>query len=391
MTGPASTQASTSQAASRPSSQPAFRGERIGDQKRAVISAQGADFLHDLVIDGKSVGRYYAVAQVIFSPDEKHVAWVAARKQPMMIGDGGGYDVWVDGKQFEAKFRYVADNTMGQTAGFMFSPDSQRWAVLGQVFSSEEDNRLNHFNGGVGGYAVMVDGKMGPTFTAIVKNTLQFTADSKSVIYAAGTPRKQDYAIYRDGVAGKKWNWIGPGSIKFSPDGKHIAYTAFTGEQVGRFTGDDPTPAGMNSTWYAGIPAFVKDDEVVEPSGGFFRFSADWSHVVWLRMKMQNPSNGPIKAVLIADGQEAVGLGTDARLKSIVFSPSGQRFVALLHYSTFGRVAIDGKMYRFDSGIDASDAVCTESGPVLLYIGSSAGDRWMQFDPTGGRVAIPAP
>jgi len=143
-------------------------------------------------IDGVEVKEYgyRSVHGLTFSPDSKHVAYVADFR---VVVDG------VEGKQYN------------NIESPIFSPDSKRVAYA----ATSGNKQLVVVNG--------VEGKAYGDFSGgtAVKGII-FSPDSKRVAYAA--KREDKWLVVVDGLEGKEYRGIG--TIVFSPDSKRIAYCA---------------------------------------------------------------------------------------------------------------------------------------------------------------------
>jgi Tol biopolymer transport system component len=151
-----------------------------------------------VVLDGKEGKEYYGIgtASIIFSLDSKHVAYVAAR------GDKR-FCVVVDGLEGSSEYDGIAD----KTPFIAFSPDSKHVA-----YAAIRGGRQ----------LVVVDGVEGTEYDGIISPT--FSSDSRRVAYAAIRGGKQLVVI--EGKENAEYDGIGADSIIFSPDSKHVAYTA---------------------------------------------------------------------------------------------------------------------------------------------------------------------
>lgn len=326
-----------------------IRGQQVGlhdrisrvfvsqDEKRYAYVAHDDGFAQRLYLDGKHVDDYFQVGELAFSQDGQTAVWAAAKQQPDSGPDG--YDIYVDGKRFVAGFRWVgADPTTA--CPIAISPDHRRWAVRGQVFGPR--------NGGIGGYAVMVDGKMQPTFGEVVDGSLRFTADSTEVLYAAGTPRKGGYRLYRNGVPGKAWNYI-LGGIQLSADGRHVAYTAYTGEQS-RFVVAELDSG--NPDWSPGLPGLVIDDVLRVPNTDLWRVSPDLTRVLAVKMEMDNPFNGVIRTHLQVDDHKILDLPVDGPSLQALFSRDGRHYCCWSAAKDQPLVIVDGRVLPMPAGLE---------------------------------------
>ncbi|MDB5326477.1 MAG: hypothetical protein JWM57_2046, partial [Phycisphaerales bacterium] len=230
-----------------------------------------------------------------------------------------------------------------------------------------------------------------PIFGDVMKGTVLFSADSKTLFYAAGTPHKRDYAVYRNGKPGTAFNFIPGYSLKVSPDGQHVIFKAFNGKEEGPFLGDDPSPRGMNQMWYVGFPSLVKDDQILDNASGRYWISPDWKHMVWGRIdSTQKLPMGGFAESLIDDGKEVAKLPASAEVIALEFSANGRRWAALVNSRLASEVQIiaDGRAFVLPPFVRAETITCPDSGPLKLQARDGRGVvRIYQFDPTHGRPA----
>jgi len=211
-----------------------------------------------LVLDGKE-GQYFDgvnPASLVFSPDSKHVAFIAQQgiKQFIVVDgqQGPGYDILgsapvfsPDGKYVayaacvgactnasDSKWRMVVQDVAGsgimqqaregsQYEGLgstiLFSPDSQYLAYVastgGKQFVVVEHDLAGNISTAEGAH-----------YDGIGRGTVTFSPDSKRIAYVAGANGKQ--FVVADGQRGPDYDSIGKGTPVFSTDGKHVAYAA---------------------------------------------------------------------------------------------------------------------------------------------------------------------
>jgi hypothetical protein len=298
---------------------------------------------------------------------------LAAKQQPLSEKDPGGFDVYVNGQIVPAHFRFaghnVYDNGLGSIA---VSPDGKRWAVRGQVFGPETPQA-----GGVGGFAVMVDGKMGPTFGDVVEGTLQFTPDSRDVLYAAGSPSGGDYAVYRNHQPGRQWDYIAPKSLKPLRGGKSVAYIAHEAGPS-RFTAFDPVPGRQPRQ--TGVPLLAIDDRTVFPScGNNSIVSEDGQHTVVVSMSMPNPMNGPMTFTLQCDAKPVGPVPAEAKQVELRYSPDCRHWFAFINdrFSQSPAVYIDGKGQSLPPEVYFLGGSIDNNGVVRLMVLASKSIWWL--------------
>ena len=168
------------------------------DRKRiAYFRATGDGEKCSMIVDDIEGARYDALDRPLFSPDSRHVAYVASRKgRKFSVVDG------VEGKEYEA------------VAGITFSPDSKQTAYI----AVQDDERF-----------VVLDGVEQPVrFDAVHASGPIFSPDSQRLGYAARRGVKW-FAVV-DGKEGKEYD--GAGAFVFGPDSKHWAHFAERGENA---------------------------------------------------------------------------------------------------------------------------------------------------------------
>jgi WD40 repeat protein len=169
------------------------------------------------------------------------------------------------------------------------------------------DSRNFAYSAFLGTKAVVVkNGKPGPLFDAVVRDSITFSPDSSRLAYFAGRTRKvmlgrhdDELIAVIDGVTGPIWHKVG--DIIFSPNSKRIAYIA-----AQRSSGPYST-----MEWYV-----IENGEKVGPWDTLVDnsvvFSPDSEYLGFAGKK-----NGKFKIWI--EGQEEDGAG------NLVFSPNGQR------------------------------------------------------------------
>lgn len=347
------------------------------DGKRLAYVASGENFRWTLYLDGKPQGDFFDVSDIIFGPAGA-VAWLAADEQP--TEPGKGYDIYVNGQRYDAKFRWVYGESDGKKREFHFSPDGKRFAVLGQVHGG------GRHDGGIGGYAVMIDGKIGPVHKDIVPHSLQFSADGSHVFYAAGTPTKGDYAVYKNFQPGKsRWNFIH--SLQVSRDGARYAFVGFDGAQEGRWLAQ--THAHGHVHWSPGAPNLIVDDQLYERSVVQFGASENLGHLVYVRMQMENNFNGPIKEQLFLDKKPVADLGEETQISSMRVSPSGKHWAMVAEPRFSSRLLlIDGdRRFAMPSDYTPYDAIPRDDGKYDVLLAKARRNGVFLFDPAKGRSA----
>ncbi len=315
-----------------------------------------------LFVNGQEVECYRTFGEISFSHNGNNVVWIAAEQQPREANRPGGYDVWVSGKKFPAHFRWygLEGPFGGRASSLAISPDGNHWAVRGQVFGPETPR-----DGGVGGYAVMVNGEMQPAFEDVVDGTLCFTADSKQVLYAAGQAARGNYAVYRNGQPGKMWNYIAPKSLKMANGGKIVAFTGYQGPP-GNFAAFNPTP-GRNE-WYPGTPALVINDAVALPNCGNWAISDDGRH--FLAVEMTKNGLPPGQGTIIYDRKKVAAVPKYALQVDLHLSPRGTHWLAVVkdHVQAIQELIADGVKHKWPPETAIREIGIDDSGAVKMVI-----------------------
>ena len=186
------------------------------DKHYAYIASYGEFWLEDsfVVLDGKEGKKYDSVVDgPTFSHDSKHLAYAAKEDVPDL--PFGKNFIVLDGKE-KKKYGYAFDP--------VFSPDDKHFAYIAGNYlkgSTREKFEREEF--------VVLDDKEGKTYNAVFGG-MKFSPDSKSLSYVVSN--KQDlYAVLKR-VGGKEYSWNARDGIVFSPDGKHFACAAREGDKT---------------------------------------------------------------------------------------------------------------------------------------------------------------
>ncbi|UCD10218.1 MAG: PD40 domain-containing protein [Dehalococcoidales bacterium] len=193
-----------------------------------------------VVIDGEQGDAYQAVESVTFSPDSRHVAYIA---------DG---NVYLD----RIKVEIPPGSTLREANGLLFRPDSEELVfvvitngmhsvvvdgVPGQGFDSIENivfspdsNHLSYAAQTENGWCVVTDGVPGTPYESI--ENIVYSPDSNRLAYIVKegmNTRNRQFFVVRDGEEGEKQtNKIS--NLTFSPDSDHLIYISETNISISR-------------------------------------------------------------------------------------------------------------------------------------------------------------
>lgn len=257
------------------------------DGKRLAYIAQenGQRFV---VLDGKPGAKYEAVYKgtLTFSPDSRRLAYFA--------GKGGFRTVVLDGAE-------GTPHRDAMVSTLRFSPDGTKLAYAAQIES--------------GKWAIVVNGKAGPTFDYIGSFTgVNWSPDSRRLAYA-GLVDKQWGAVVDD--AGFPYDAIA--SIIFSPDSRRAAFHV---QADGKWAVVVNSPDGTYSSR-------LKSDSVLSET---LAFTPDGKYLLYGAMTNGRPH-------MVVNGQPAQSF------YEAIWNINGGRIVADTPRS-FSYIALkDGKMY----------------------------------------------
>ncbi len=184
-----------------------------------------------------------------FSPDGRHLAFVAQRGQKSVLV--------VDGRE-SRPYDLVRPESV------QFSPDSAHWACIAFLGTRS---------------AAVVDGREGAGYDQVAG--FQFGAEGGHFAYAA--TRGTQMACVTDAGEGKPYTHVGGPWL--SPDGRHVAYTAMRADSRTVVVLD-----GREQAPHMG----VSDDGV--------GFSPDSKHLAYAAMDAADPQQGGEKTVIVLDG-----------------------------------------------------------------------------------------
>ncbi len=291
-----------------------------------------------IVLDGVQ-GKHYADIwpTIMFSPDSKHVVYIANRS--ILVEDG------VEGKA------YTGNGYVTPQQGITFSPDCKRlayyvWegqdsrfvvvdgiegkrysAITGPIVFSPDSKQVAYFATQSGKNFAVINGVEGPLFDAAQRADEQagifFSPDSKHVVYRVQHGNK--FAMVMDNSEGSLHD--GVGSVpSFSSDGRHVAYTARDGEK------QCVVADGIEGKAYAGV--------------GQQTFSPDGKHLAY----WAQPNLNFGEQFVVVDGAEGKKYGRPAA--GPLFSPDGQHLAFAASRSSnqpFEVVVVDGVEFQPNS------------------------------------------
>ncbi len=166
------------------------------DGRRLAFVALVGESLH-VILDGHRSPPAYDVADLVFSPDSKQIAYGAQEAK-----DGP----WFVFRNAEKLGPY---QTIGE-GSLAFSPDGTRLA-----FAAQTDGR----------WTAVVDGKAGPPHDSVAE--MRFSPDGRRLAYVAQDGETE--AVVVDGQSQRPFDAIGGGSLVFSPDSRSLGYIARSG------------------------------------------------------------------------------------------------------------------------------------------------------------------
>ncbi len=169
----------------------------------------GKDMKNVLVVDGTAGKPYASIGEIVFSPDSRRVVYVA---HPDLSGQ-----VVVENGVETQRYTWTESVGTGSSNNYptikpVFSPDSRHLAYIVAIF----DFKLKSLK-----QVVIYDGKQGKEYDKI--NNLQFTSDSRHLIYTAYAlkdkkdPRSQHWYVVIDGEE-REYTMLLNGKVIFDSD-----------------------------------------------------------------------------------------------------------------------------------------------------------------------------
>jgi Tol biopolymer transport system component len=286
-----------------------------------------------VIVDGKEGEKYDIVKYVTFSPDSKHIAYVAGR-------DGKEFIV-VDDKEEKQQYDSVRWPE--------FSPDSKRLAYSASVEREKEPlgTTFEKF--------VVVDGKEGEHYGGedVWVRPVVFSPDSKRVAYSIRALFEKEFIVV-DGVPEKVYEDVGE-CPAFSPDSKHIAYSATDRYSYKKLIILDGKEQEVHD--------YVITDWGIVGVG--IIFSPDSKRLAYTASAYKER-----KMLVVVDGKE--GKRYD-HVMDVVFSPDSKRLAYYAHADEKYLVVVDadeGKRYDGVSG-----PVFSPDSKSVAYL-AKRGDKW---------------
>ena len=165
------------------------------DSQRLAYVAVPGHLIRTLVLDGVAGRVYSRISDVTFSPDSRHIGYIA-----------DGAIAVLD--NVETKYSAIAGK-------LILSQDALRSATV----VSDSDNK-----------AVAVDGVVGKPYYWVLAPV--FSPDGRHVAYVAGNDKGQSFMVVH-GIVGTAYDSVS--APVFSPDGQHIAYVAGDSKSMSYF------------------------------------------------------------------------------------------------------------------------------------------------------------
>jgi hypothetical protein len=214
-----------------------------------------------IVLDGKEVKDEYddfLIGTLVFSPNSKRMTWCARK--------GGLWHVFHDQGAYKG-YEGVAEGTP------VFSPNSEKIAY---VAFTRENRQL-----------VMLDSQKFGEFDMVADQSLQFTPDSKSLVFAARF--NHAWYAYINTKAYGPYEEILEGTPLVSKDSKRIVWVARTGGAWQLFENGAPIllqadpKAGRRKDAPLTTPSILKGTPLFSPDGKklVFAYTKEGKWVVW--------------------------------------------------------------------------------------------------------------
>ena len=309
-----------------------------GEQKRVVVVDGKEQKVYDDVLSGRRSRDYWYPYRLVFSPDSRHLAYVARLNKK--------WAVVVDGSEGPAY------DDIGP--GIVFSPDSQRLAYVAEaekkrfvVVDSKEEMHFDDLGDGIG-YEISV-----------------FSPDSKRLVY--GGRVGQTWATWTVVVDGKEeqqydgHNHVGP--FIFSPDSRRLAYVV---------------DSRSHNQWFIVVNG-KKEEKAYEYHGdgeghrcigcvGIPIFSPDSQHMVYV-------ARAGGKSFVVLDGEDQKPYDEISPFSPIVFSPDGKRMAYAARVGPKWLIVLDGSEGKAYDRILPQQIVFSSDSRRLAYV-AQVGQQW---------------
>jgi len=291
--------------------------DKIDRYGQPVFSANGAHVAYIgcqgdarcMVVDGREQALYRSVSTPHFSPDGEHLVYVADK-------DGSKFVV-LDGRE-GGEYDAIATSPI-------LSPDGKRTAYIAD-------------NGA--GWCTVVDGREGPVYDEIRKESLQFSPDSRRVIYVAKKSSGRSVVVV-EGTEGPEYPSIG--MPVFSRDGQRLAYVVdVAAPDAGGKRAQAIVLDGTEGAHYTiGGAGMFGGDHNGEDIITSVTFSPDGRRVAFVVTVLREYR---LARQLIVDGTE---VATCHRIGGLAFSPDGQHLAYVMQVENpsepYATVVVDGK------------------------------------------------
>jgi len=287
-----------------------------------------------VVIDGEEGDEYQTADKVAFSPDSRHVAYMA---------DGG---VYLDRVQVKSPGATVCENN-----DILFSPDSEHLVYVVELNGKQ---------------SVVVDGVPGKQYDQI--DTIVFSPDSKCLAYVAKTG--DSWFVVVDGIPANAYDSIE--NIVFSPDSKHLAYIARVG-------------SGRSARRFVVLDG-VEGEQHESGNLANLAFSPDSNHLAYTFRGNPAYTSGRNPGIVIVDGEEREITESDVR--HLLFSPDSKRLAYIT--SEFDWlpepryfIVVDGEKGKKYESI--GDFSFSPDSKHVIYINIYGGKMFVVVDETEGK------
>lgn len=336
-------------------------GGRISIAETDEVRGRSHQTLHavggtlDVVVDGAEYPGFSAVdlKSLVFSPDSRKLAFVAQK-------GNGGWQLYLDGAESVDRYDDVACLATAPTV--RFSPDSQHVA-----FAAVRNAR----------WLVVVDGKPGAEYDAILDDTIVFSPDSSRIAYAVR--RGGHEMVLLDESEQPEYISITEGSLAFSPDGRRFGYLATRSNGHGGpfcLAVVDGVPGEEVSLDDAGSPR----PSALHPER--LRFSPDGNRYAWaLRHLHEASATGGAESGVQLIVDELVSPEFRSLLSDFHFSPDGRHLAYVAAMPSSGpssddvRLVVDSRQGRPYHTIDYASVCFSPDGRYAAYIGRKSYGR----------------